>query len=192
MPPEVPRICLCDTFWDEVEESITAVKVLGPENIWGVRLDTPGSRKGNFAAIVREVKWKLEQEGYKNVKIFLSGGIDEDNIEELIKAGAEGFGIGSAVASAPPVDFAMDVTAVKVNGKWISIAKRGKFSGIKNVWRKKENGKIKYYVLPEGKELSSGEPLMEKYIENGKIIKKLPSPDELREYVLKQLDYFEV
>ena len=192
MPPEVPRICLADTFWDEVEESIEAVKTLGSNNIWGVRLDTPGSRKGNFASIVREVKWKLSQLGYKNVKVFVSGGIDEHNIKELIEAGADGFGIGSAVASAPPVDFAMDITAVKVNGKWIPITKRGKFSGIKTVWKRIKQSKVEYIVTPEGTNIDDAECIMRKYIENGKIIQKLPSPDDLREYVISQLDYFEL
>lgn len=44
------------------------------ETLYGVRLDTPGSRKGNFAEIIREVRWELDVRGHKKVKIIASGG----------------------------------------------------------------------------------------------------------------------
>ncbi|MHA1590539.1 MAG: nicotinate phosphoribosyltransferase [Candidatus Njordarchaeales archaeon] len=189
MPPEVPRIMLADTFSDEVEETLKAVEAIGLERIHGVRLDTPGSRKGNFADIVREVRWKLRMRGYDKVKIFLSGGIDEDIIPELLKAGADGFGIGSAVARAPFIDYAMDIVAIRREEKWHPISKRGKFDGIKQVWRYEENGRFHYIVTPKDAEppRPDAEPLLIKFIENGKIIHRLPSPDETREYVLSQL-----
>ncbi|MCR8455970.1 MAG: nicotinate phosphoribosyltransferase [Candidatus Korarchaeota archaeon] len=194
MPPDVPRIMLCDTFSDEVEESIKAVKVIGPDKIYGVRLDTPSSRKGNFAEILKEVKWKLKIEGFERVKVFLSGGINEDNIEELVKAGADGFGIGSAIANAPFIDFAMDIIAVKKNEDWIYISKRGKFSGLKQVWRFIRPDGIKYEVtLREEKPAAEdAEPLLEKWMENGRIIREFPTPDQSRDYVLKQLKYFDL
>jgi nicotinate phosphoribosyltransferase len=34
---------------------------------------------------------------------------------------------------------------------------------------------------------SDCKPLLQKYIENGKIVKPLPSPKEIRDYVIKQL-----
>ncbi len=193
MPPEVPRIMLCDTFSDEVEETIRAVEFVGPDKIYGVRLDTPGSRKGNFADILREVKWKLRVKGYEHIKIFLSGGINEDNIEELVKAGADGFGIGSAVANAPFIDFAMDLVGIKKDDKWVYISKRGKYSGLKQVWRIRKGDRIEYEVLlREEKPEEKAEPLLEKFMENGKIIKKMPSPDQTRSYVLEQLKFFDI
>ncbi|HDJ97015.1 MAG TPA: nicotinate phosphoribosyltransferase, partial [Thermofilum sp.] len=57
--PKVKRIALVDTFLDETEEALRAAKLLG-ERLWGVRLDTPSSRRGDFAEIIREVKWKLK------------------------------------------------------------------------------------------------------------------------------------
>ena len=193
MSPEVPRIMLCDTFSDEVEETIRAIESVGPDRVYGVRLDTPGSRKGNFADILREVKWKLKVKGYDHIKVFRSGGVNEDNIEELIKAGADGFGIGSAVANAPFVDFAMDLVAVQRNGKWYPISKRGKYNGLKQVWVIKGGNKIEFEVtLVDEKPRERGEPLLEKWMEKGKIIKEIPSPDQTRSYVLEQLKYFEV
>jgi len=189
MPADVPRIMLVDTFSDEVEETLKAVESVGSERIWGVRLDTPSSRRGNFADIIREVRWKLQMRGYKNIKIVVSGGINEDSIQILKEAGADAFGIGSAVANAPYIDYAMDIIAIQRNGKWVPISKRGKFDGLKQVWRYERNGKIYYEVTPIEADSpeSDAEPLLIKMMENGKIITKIPTPDELRDYVLSQL-----
>lgn len=193
MPEDVPRIMLCDTFSDEVEESIRAIESVGLDRIYGVRLDTPGSRKGNFAEILREVKWKLKKRGYEKVKVILSGGINEHNIRELIEAGADGFGIGSAVANAPYIDFAMDVVAIRKNDKWYPICKRGKFDGRKKVWIKRGKEGIIVKVTPwEEKPEASYELVFEKFMENGKIIRSIPKPDETRRYILGQLSYVDL
>jgi nicotinate phosphoribosyltransferase len=82
MPKEVPRIALIDTYYDEKTEAILAAEVL-KDKLYGVRLDTPSSRKGDFADIVREIRWELDIRGFKDVKIFVSGGLDEENIKSL-------------------------------------------------------------------------------------------------------------
>ncbi len=193
MPADVPRILLVDTFSDEVEEAIKAVETVGPENVFGIRLDTPSSRRGNFAYIIREVKWKLAIRGYKHIKIVVSGGIDEDAIPELKEAGAEAFGIGSAIATAPFIDYAMDIVSLWDGEKWVPLAKRGKFDGRKQVWRKIDEDKILLRVLPENEKGPEGyEPLLVKWIENGKIIRELPDPEELRKYVKYQLDKIKI
>ena len=187
MPPEVPRIMLVDTFYDEKIEAVMAAEAL-KDRIYGVRLDTPSSRKGNFADIIREVRWELDIRGHKNVKIIVSGGVNEHNVKELADAGADGFGIGTYVSNAPVVDLAMDIVAVE--GK--PVAKRGKFSGRKVVWRCPND--LEYVVTPWNAEPpkcpkcgSKMENILVKYIERGKIIRKLPSVDEIRRYVLEQL-----
>ncbi len=191
MPEDVPRILLVDTFSDEIDETLKAIESIGYENTWGVRLDTPGSRRGNFADIIRELKWKLKVRGYDKIKIVVSGGINEDNIKPLIEAGAEAFGIGSAIATAPFIDYAMDIVSIKKNDSWIPITKRGKFDGIKQLWRYRSDNKMYYRVTlhNEPKPTSNAEPLLEKVMENGKIIKPIKNPDEIREYVLTQLEY---
>ncbi len=188
--PDVPRIVLVDTFWDEAEEALEAAKLLG-KRLWGVRLDTPGSRRGNFPEIIREVKWKLKAAGYDWVKIVVSGGINEYVIPELIEAGADAFGVGSAIANAPIIDYAMDITAVKVKGEWVPISKRGKLSGRKQVYRcwKCLVDVVKLEGEPEPKCPKCGgsmEPMLRKYLERGKVVQEVPSPSEIRDYVLSQ------
>lgn len=190
MPEKVPRICLTDTFFDEVEESLKAVETIGKDNIWGVRLDTPSTRRGSFESIISEVRWKLNSHGFEDVKIFCSGGVDEKSVEKLSKAGAEGFGIGGAVADAPIIDYANDITAVKEGGTWNPLAKRGRFDGLKQVLRHTENEKYRYKVLLEepDAEIEERETLLRKYIEDGEIIREPPAPKETRKYILDQLD----
>ncbi len=183
---DVPRVALVDTYYDEKAESIMAAEAL-KDRLYGVRLDTPGSRRGNFVDIIREVRWELDVRGYKNVKIFVSGGLDEEQVKVLSEAGAEAFGVGTAVSNAPTVNFAMDI--VELEGRLV--AKRGKLGGKKQVWRCPEC--LVDTVLPFGSSkpecpLCGGEtePMLKPLIEGGKIVAELPEPKEIRQYVLGQ------
>jgi nicotinate phosphoribosyltransferase len=143
VPDNVPRIVLCDTFTDEKDETLRAVKELG-DDISGIRIDTTGSRRGDFEHIIKEVKWALHEEGRDDVDIFISGGLGPGDIEEL-KHLVEGFGVGSYISNADPVDFSLDI--VQREGEPIS--KRGKNSGVKRVARVMSDSTIEHRVLPD-------------------------------------------
>ncbi len=127
MPPEARRIALVDTFRDEAEEALRVAQALG-ERLWGVRLDTPAERGRVTPALVKEVRARLDQAGFARVKIFVSGGVDLERIELFKResAPADGYGVGSAISAAPPIDFTGDLK--EVAGK--PIAKRGRIPGI--------------------------------------------------------------
>ena len=116
---DVPRVALVDTYQDEKFGAVAAARLLGPK-LSAVRLDTPSSRRGDFVAICREVRWELDSAGYPDVRIFLSGGIDETTIPELNRY-ADAYGVGTAVSNAPVIDFSLDI--VEVDGQ--PRAKRG-------------------------------------------------------------------
>jgi nicotinate phosphoribosyltransferase len=124
MPPEVPRTVLVDTFHDEVEEALRVARALPA--LKSVRLDTPRERGGVTAGLVRELRWHLDRAGFGHVGIFVSGGLSVERVRELAAAGAAGFGVGHYVASAPPLDFTMDLK--EVDGR--PVAKRGRIPGI--------------------------------------------------------------
>ncbi|TRM73313.1 nicotinate phosphoribosyltransferase, partial [Sulfolobus sp. B5] len=107
MGPEVPRIVLVDTFEDERTEALKAANLLG-DKLYGIRLDTPSSRRGNFKKIIQEIRWTLDINGYKHVKIFVSGGIDEDDVINL-RDHVDGFGVGTSISFPPSVDFSADI-----------------------------------------------------------------------------------
>ena len=184
---DVPRVALVDTYSDEKMEAIMAAE--GLKNLEAVRLDTPSSRKGDFAEIIREVRWELDLRGYKHVKIFASGGLDEESVRQLSEAGADAFGVGTYVSNSPTVNFAMDI--VEMDGKLC--AKRGKLGGKKEVWRCQKclTDIVSPYNAPQptcpkcqGKTVRMLKPLIKK----GKIVAKRPKPKEIRKYVLKQLE----
>ncbi len=125
MPPEAPVIILVDTFKDEAEESLRVAEALG-EKLEGVRLDTASERGGVTPGLVREVKERLRQAGYPQVKVFVSGGITPERIPPLIDAGADAFGVGSYISGAAPIDMTMDIK--EVNGR--PVAKRGRIPGL--------------------------------------------------------------
>ena len=127
MPPEVPRISLVDTFKDEAEESLRVAQAMS-ERLNSVRLDTPSERGGVTADLVKEVRARLDLGGFKNIKILVSGGINPERITYFIESGAavDGFGVGSYISGAKPIDFTADLH--EIEGK--PIAKRGRTPGI--------------------------------------------------------------
>ncbi|MFQ6013081.1 MAG: nicotinate phosphoribosyltransferase [Thermoplasmata archaeon] len=179
----VPRIALVDTYLDEVREALVAAESVPA--LAGVRLDTPPSRKGDFPEIVREVRWELDQRGYENVKIYVSGGLDEQTIPDLVTAGAVGFGVGTSVSDAPTVNFALDI--VEVAGR--PAAKRGKYSGRKRVFRCPEDFTYEVGSTPPACPRCQGamEDVLVPYLQGGKRVRKLLSPKAIRESVLAQL-----
>jgi nicotinate phosphoribosyltransferase len=116
-----------DTFKDEAEESLRVAEALG-EKLKSVRLDTPGERGRVTAELVKEVRARLDLAGFKHVGIFVSGGIDHERIRYFLESGApaDGFGVGSYISGARPIDFTADLH--EVEGK--PIAKRGRIPGI--------------------------------------------------------------
>ena len=189
--PSVPRVALIDTFNDEKFEAIRCAEALG-ERLAAVRFDTPGSRRGDMVELLREVRWELDIRGFKHVKLFVSGGLDEYEILQLNEV-ADAYGVGTAISNAPTINFAMDI--VEIDGK--PIAKRGKMSGAKDIWRCESclHGVVTLADHePDGQCPRCGgnlfkatKPLMR----NGKIVAKIPSPQEIRESVLSVLPKLE-
>lgn len=158
-PPEVPRVMLCDTFCDEKREALAAAKL----GATAVRLDTPRSRRGDMRLILEEVRWELDINGYSDVKIFLTGGVDLDDIIKYRDI-VDSFGVGGAIANAPVIDFSMDI--VEIEGK-IS-AKRGKRSGVKEVYEFPDGS---HTVLPARHDAPKGcRALLKPVISNGHLL----------------------
>jgi len=127
MPPEVSRIALVDTFKDEPEESVIVAQAM-EGRLQGVRLDTPSERGRVTADLVKETRAWLDLNGFREVKIFVSGGLDPERIRYFIESGApvDTFAVGSYISDTKPIDFTADLH--EVEGK--PIAKRGRLPGI--------------------------------------------------------------
>ena len=179
--PSANRIALIDTFEDEKFEAIRVAEALG-EKLYGVRLDTPGSRRGDFAQILKEVRWELDLRGFQHVKLVVSGGLDEAEVARL-RGIVDGYGVGTSIASASTIDFAMDI--VEIEGE--PVAKRGKMSGAKQLWR--DPVTLRDEVLPLGVEPADpGRVVMlTPLMEHGRLLTPPPAAREIREHLLSQL-----
>src|SRR5438445_377161 len=179
---KIPRIALVDTYYDEKTEALLAVEAI--PDLTGVRLDTPASRRGNFPAIVREVRWELDLRGHKDVQIFVSGSVDEASIPALVEAGVDGFGVGTSLSNAPTIDFAMDI--VEVEGK--PAAKRGKFGGRKDLQRCPKDGtyEVGARTCPTcGAKMA---PAYTQYLDRGRPATTLPSRPAIREQAMRDTE----
>ncbi|MEK7803568.1 MAG: nicotinate phosphoribosyltransferase, partial [Deltaproteobacteria bacterium] len=201
---KVKRVALIDTFNDEKFEALRVAEAMKGK-LYAVRLDTPASRRGNFYRIFEEVRWELDLRGFKNVKLFASGGLDEKEVMEL-KPLVDAFGVGTCISNAPVVDFAMDI--MEIEGK--PMAKRGEWSGAKEILRcrkcgsdkivplkgvpKQELGNKKKQEIGNKKCACGGsyEALLQPLIKKGKVARKLPKPKVIRGYVAGQLKNFSI
>jgi len=191
--PAIKRVALVDTFDDEKFGALEAAETL-KDRLFAVRLDTPSSRRGNFLKILQEVRWELDLRGFDFVKIFVSGGLDEEQIAEYNRF-ADAYGVGTAISNAPVIDFSFDL--IEIEGK--PVAKRGKMSGSKQVLKCENCGRRKIVPLEK---LKAGDPqfercdncgqkmrpLLEMLLERGKIVPKLPTAQNIRSYVINQLE----
>jgi nicotinate phosphoribosyltransferase len=195
--PRVKRVSLIDTFNDEKIEAIRVAEALG-KKLFGIRLDTPSSRRGDFTKIIEEIRWELNLRGFGHIQIFVSGGLDEKRILALNPV-VDAYGVGTSITNARVIDFAMDI--VEIDGK--PLAKRGKMSGSKRVLRCQKC--FKDEMVPFGKKQRRPAPgadrcscggrfrdLLVPFMQNGKILWDLPKPQAIREYVLGQLPHFDL
>ncbi|GAA0651071.1 nicotinate phosphoribosyltransferase [Salarchaeum japonicum] len=172
VPAEVPRVALVDTYSDEKDEALRAADTLG-DALDSIRLDTTGSRRGNFEHIIREVRWELDARGHDDVGIFVSGGLGPSDLDAL-REHVQGFGVGGYVSNADPVDFALDI--VERDGD--PCAKRGKLSGKKDVYRTREGG---HEVALAGRGPDDAESLLQPLIRDGELVREFDL-DESREH----------
>jgi nicotinate phosphoribosyltransferase len=172
--PEVQRTVLIDTFDDEKFGALIAARAI-PDTIYAVRLDTPGNRRGDFRDLMGEVRWELDRNGFEQVKIFASGGIDVEYILHLNPV-CDAYGVGGAIADAAMIDYSLDIVEVAGEDR----SKRGKRGGRKRLLELRDGSRL---TLPASAPIPDGArdllgPLAE-----------LGSPDAgvLRARVLQQL-----
>ena len=124
---DVARIVLVDTFKDEAEEALRVAHALG-DRLYGIRLDTPSERGRVTADLVKEVRARLDQEGYQHVKIVVSGGLNPERIAYFKEQDAlvDSYAVGSYISGATPIDFTGDIK--EIDGR--PIAKRGRIPGV--------------------------------------------------------------
>jgi nicotinate phosphoribosyltransferase len=134
--PNSQLIVLVDFENDCVNTALNVARIFG-NKLWAVRLDTSENlidksiqtsseplKNGVSALLVHTVRNALDKAGYRQVKIIVSGGFDQEKIKQFEKdrIPVDGYGVGSALLKGNN-DFTADI--VKVEGK--RIGKEGRF-----------------------------------------------------------------
>jgi nicotinate phosphoribosyltransferase len=190
LEPKFKRVVLIDTFLDEKFEALNVAEAMG-DKLYAIRLDTPSSRRGDFYRILEEVRWELDLRGFKSLRLFVSGGIKEQDIPRLNPL-VHAYGIGTSISNAPVIDFAMDI--MEVGGR--PLAKRGKWSGPKRVLRCQECSSSQIVRLDNRKHTCGcgGEykDVLIPFTENKNILLDTLPANEIRSFVLEQTEKLEL
>ena len=163
-----------------VERAIAVIKEFGLRGRLGIRIDS-----GNLGQLTRQARRLLDRSDLKHVRVIVSGGLDELQIDELVHGGApiDAFGVGTKMgvsADYPYLDTAYKL--VSYGGRPVMKLSRGKVTapGRTQVFRKSRpfGDLVTLYneAVPAGRE-----PLLEQLMAKGRRAGSRPSLAESRE-----------
>lgn len=166
---------LVDTY-DTIEGVRKALAVAGELRRGGHELRAVRLDSGDLLALSREARRLADAAGFPEIQIFASGGLDEFEVDALIRAGApiDAFGVGTKVgvsADAPYGDCAYKL--VEYAGRPVLKLSPGKQTrpGPKQVFRYHEfGGCMSYDVVTRADEMPDGpgNPLLAAVMQDGK------------------------
>jgi nicotinate phosphoribosyltransferase len=198
---------LVDTY-----DSITAIKkiIKSGINSAGIRLDS-----GDLYYLSLEARRLLDSasgDAYINTKIMASGDLDEYLIHDLVDRGApiDSFGVGTELSTSrddPAMSGVYKLVAIKVPSSSLSGDNEGRvdktilykvktspakktYTGPKQIYRILENGLIKSDFIAlenEEKPPTGALPLLQKFLDKGDILPKMPSVKEIQRFHLNQI-----
>jgi nicotinate phosphoribosyltransferase len=188
-------VLLIDTY-DTASAAHKAVEVAGEMRARGRRLAGVRLDSGDLVALSKEVRRILDAAGLNDVRIFVSGGLDEHHVARFLGAGApiDAFGIGTLMdvsADAPYLDMAYKL--VEYGGRGVLKLSTGKrtWTGQKQVYRfRGRNGRFAGDLLALGEEpppLADGEPLLRAVMKSGRLTASHPPLTTIRDYCAAQI-----
>lgn len=163
-------VLLVDTYdtMEGVGRVIELANTLGEEfKVSAVRLDS-----GDLLDLSREARRLLDEAGLGRVKIFASGGLDEDIIARLVSSGApiDAFGVGTSMGvskDAPDLDLAYKLCEYAGKGRLKLSLGKPILPGRKQIFRVSMNGRYVRDVLARADEHLEGQPLLESVMRRG-------------------------
>ncbi|RME08297.1 MAG: nicotinate phosphoribosyltransferase, partial [Aquificota bacterium] len=174
---------LIDTY-DTLEGARKALRLMKEGiRVVGVRIDS-----GDLLNLCRSVRELFDAEGFKDIKILVSGGLDEEDLQYLISQGApvDIFGVGTKVltsADAPYLDIAYKLVEYEGKPKFKLSPGKQTFPYKRQVVRHYEGSFMSYdEVIPYR---NGG--LVEPVCKEGSLIKPLPTLKEIREIFLEEI-----
>ena len=184
-----PTTFLVDTY-DSLEGVKTAVAVirdLGLTGTLGVRLDS-----GNLAQLAQETRRLLDDADLPQVRIFVSGGLDEYDLERFrldgVPVDAAGIGTHMGVsADAPSLDSAYKLVAYGDRPVLKLSAGKATLPGAKQVWRR---SRIDEDILTTRQETGPAgfEPLLVPVMRGGRRVGPPGTIEAARQRLVRDLD----
>lgn len=186
---------LIDTY-DTVAAAHKAVQVAKEMEAEGLRLAGVRLDSGDIVALSKEVRRILDDAGLDYVRIFVSGGLDEETVEDFLEAGApiDAFGIGTRMdvsADAPYLDMAYKL--VRYGERYVLKTSPGKetWTGEKQVYRiRGPDGRFAGDVIAlrdEPPPAAEAEPLLHTVMESGRLVAPHPPLPAMRAHCAAQV-----
>jgi nicotinate phosphoribosyltransferase len=184
---------LIDTY-DNLAGARNAVTVAKELEVRGERLSYVRLDSGDMAAISREVRRLLDDNGLNYVRILASGSFDEHKIAQMLAAGAsiDSFAVGTKMgvsADAPYFDIAYKL--VKYGERPVMKLSTGKVTLVdkKQVFRHYDDkGEMQRDVIAlRNEDVAGALPLLRPVMRRGRIVRPLPSLNDHREHFQAQL-----
>ncbi len=184
-------VLLVDTYdtLRGVERVCRLAAELGDDfNVRGIRLDS-----GDLAELAFRSRTILDDAGLRDVAIFASSSLDEDAIDEIVRAGAPitGFGVGTKMgvsADAPSLDIAYKLCAYAGKGRLKTSTGKPVLPGRKQVFRDERDGVAVGDVIAGADEDQPGRPLLEAVMKNGqRLVPDIVSVDDARDRARQEI-----
>ena len=184
---------LMDTY--DTEVAAQKVVALAPRlkasgiAIRSVRLDS-----GDMTALAKSVRRILNEGGLSDVAILASGGLDEDSIAEMLRAGApiDGFGVGTSLTTSsdvPALDCAYKLEEYAGLPRRKHSAGKATWPGRKQVWRNySADGRMSGDVISVETDQQAGEPLIHLVMQGGRRVAPSPTLAEIRARAVRGLE----
>ena len=184
---------LIDTY--DTEAAARKVVALAPKleaegiTVRAVRIDS-----GDLAVLSKTVRRILDDGGLADVNIFVSGGLDEDRLAELVRSGAPiaGYGIGTSLVTsqdAPTLDCAYKLQEYAGLPRRKRSPGKATLPGRKQVWRRfGPDGRMAGDVLSLEDDRQPGEPLIRQVMRAGRRLAPSPTLTEIRALAARELE----
>lgn len=179
-------VLLIDTY--DTERAAEKIVRLAPKlraqgiSVSAVRIDS-----GDLIDLSKRVRQIFDEGGLKEVTIFVSGGLDENDLAAITRAGApiDGFGIGTSLTTSsdlPGLDCAYKLQEYAGIPRRKRSTGKATLPGRKQVWRHfGPDRRMVGDVLSIEGDLQSGMPLIGCVMADGHRAGQTPSLDEIRE-----------
>jgi nicotinate phosphoribosyltransferase len=162
---------LVDTYetLQGIDRVIELARQLGDNcAIGAVRLDS-----GDLIALAKSARAKLDAAGLRDVEVFVSSGLDEYDLAEMVasKSPIDGFGVGTQLATssdAPYLDMAYKLVEYGGEPRTKLSTEKTLYPGRKQVFRRADAGMFVGDTIALATEGQRGEPLLVHVMANGR------------------------